>query len=175
MDPSVIIFYGLASLIIFFALSVVISSNTVYSAFYLAITMIGLSFVYFLLQAHFIAGVQLIVYSGAVMVLFVMVLMMFDLKKEKDSFSKGRVSNFLKVSSVGWLWGLVAGAVYMSSDLISLSGVTHSEEKVDMSVKGLAKVLYTDYLFSFELLGILLLAIAVGAVTLSRIKGGTHV
>ena len=143
MDYSVLVFYGLATLIVFFALAVVMSRNTVYSALYLAITMIGLAFVYFLLKAHFIAGVQLIVYAGAVMVLFVMVLMMFDLKRETDSFSKGRLSNFLKVCSVGWLWGVIAGAGYLSSDLISMNGLSHTDDKLDMSVKSLATVSYT--------------------------------
>ncbi len=174
MDLSVILFYGLSLIVLFFALSVVVSDNPVYSALYLAITMVSLSFVYFLLQAYFIAGVQLIVYAGAVMVLFVMVLMMFDLKKEKDSFSKGRISNLLKVSSVGLLLGLIAGAVRMSTDLMSLSGMSHGKEGLGNTTKDLAILLYTDYVFAFELLGVLLLLIAVGAVAVSRIKGGTH-
>ncbi len=174
MDISVLLFYGLSFIVLCFALAVVVSNNPVYSAFYLAITMVSLAFVYFILQAYFIAGVQLIVYAGAVMVLFVMVLMMFDLKKEKDSFSKGRMSNFLKVSSVGWLWGLIAGAIYMSSDLLSMGATLHNKDGVGTTTKDLAKLLYTDYIFAFELLGLLLLLIAVGAVAVSRIKGGTH-
>jgi len=174
MDISVLLFYGMSFIILSFALAVVVSNNPVYSAFYLAITMVSLAFVYFLLQAYFIAGVQLIVYAGAVMVLFVMVLMMFDLKKEKDSFSKGRLSNILKVGSVGWLWGLIAGAIYMSSDLLSIGATLHTKDGVGTTTKDLAILLYTDYIFAFELLGLLLLLIAVGAVAVSRIKGGTH-
>lgn len=174
MDISVLLFYGMSFVILSFALGVVVSSNPVYSAFYLVITMVSLAFMYFLLQAFFISAVQLVVYAGAVMVLFVMVLMMFDLKKEKDSFSKGRLSNFLKVSSVGWLFGLIAGAIYMSSDLLSMGATLHNKEGVGTTTKDLAILLYTDYVFAFELLGLLLLLIAVGAVAVSRIKGGTH-
>lgn len=174
MDYSVILFYGLSLIVLFFALAVIISPNPVYSAFYLAITMVSLAFIYFLLQAFFIAGVQLIVYAGAVMVLFVMVLMMFDLKKETNSFSGGKMSRYLKYAFVGWFWGLLAGAIYMSSDLLSVGAASHNKDGVGTTTKDLAVLLYTDYIFAFELLGLLLLMIAVGAVAVSRIKGGTH-
>ncbi len=168
-----IIFYFLSIVIVVFALSVVMSSNPIHSALFLALTMISLAFVYFTLNAPFIAGVQLIVYAGAVVVLFVIVMMLFDLKKEKQAFSKGKFTGFLKIGSAGWLCGLIAGAVYMSSEMV-VSGSQKADVEA-MSAKSLALELFTNYILAFEALGILLLIIAIGAVAISRIKGGTHV
>lgn len=167
------IFYILATLILVSGLMTVLSANPIYSALYLAITMISLAGMFYTLDAHFIAGVQLIVYAGAVMVLFVMVLMLFDLKTELRAFSKGAISNFLKLLSVALLAGLVVGAIPLSTELLanpdSAAKVTSAS-----STKDLAMLLFTKYVFAFEALGLLLLVVAVGVVAVSRIKGGTH-
>ena len=172
MLTSGLVFYILAIAIVIFSLLVVMNENPLYSALYLALTMISLAFVYFVLNAAFIAGVQLIVYAGAVVVLFVMVMMLFDLKKEKDAFSKGKFTGFIKIGSAGWLCGLLAGTIYMSTEMITSGGNKLSEDS--MTAKKLATELFTNYVFAFEALGVLLLVIAVGAVAISRIKGGTH-
>lgn len=172
MDLMTILFYVLATAIVVFSLAVIMSANPIYSALFLALTMVTLAFVFFLLNAPFIAGVQLIVYAGAVVVLFVMVMMLFDLKKETEVFSKGKFTGLLKVGSAGWLCGLLAGAVYMSTEMI-VSGNSPLNTEAS-STKNLATELFTSYIFAFEALGILLLLIAVGAVSISRIKGGTH-
>ena len=172
MEVSNQLFYLLATMIVGFSLAVIMVKNPIYSALYLALTMVALAFVFFNLDAQFIAGVQLIVYAGAVMVLFVMVLMLFDLGKETQIFSKGRFTGFLKVGSAGWLCGLIAGAVYMSTEMIESS--TQVADNVGFTTKALAAELFTTYVFAFEALGVLLLLIAVGAVAVSRIKGGTH-
>ncbi len=134
--------------------------------------MVSVSLLFFMLKAPFIAGVQLIVYAGAVMVLFVMVLMLFDLRKETEAFSKGKFTGLLKIGSAGWLCGLIAGATYMSSEMFKTS--TSSPSLEPTSTKALATELFTRYVFAFETLGVLLLLIAIGVVAVSRIKGGTH-
>src|SRR3954465_2747842 len=96
-------FYSIAFFLCFFAFKTISSVNPIHSALYLALTMIGLSGVFFQLDAQFIAGVQLIVYAGAVMVLFVMVLMLFDLKTEIRAFSRGLLAGFLKIFSAALL------------------------------------------------------------------------
>ena len=172
MGLEAILFYSLGFVIVASALGTILSANPIYSALYLALTMVSLAFIFFMLNAPFIAGVQLIVYAGAVMVLFVMVLMLFDLKREVDAFARGRFTNFLKISSAGWLCGLIAGAIYMSTEMIeSMSGARGTT----FSTQQLANELFTRYLFAFEALGVLLLLIAIGVVALSRAKGGTHV
>ena len=163
-------FYSIALFLVFFAFKTISSVNPIHSALYLALTMIGLAGVFFQLNAQFIAGVQMIVYAGAVMVLFVMVLMLFDLKTELRAFSRGLVSGFLKMFSAAVLAGFALGAATNSIGLVE-------EPPKVMSVnitRDLSILLYTKYLYAFEALGILLLVVAVGAVAVSRIKGGTH-
>src|ERR1700751_5752381 len=96
-------FYSIALFLIFFAFKTITSVNPIHSGLYLALTMIGLARVFFQLDAQFIAVVQMIVYAGAVMVLFVMVLMLFDLKTELRAFSRGLFSGFLKIFSAAVL------------------------------------------------------------------------
>lgn len=167
------VFYFLGLFTFICAAGVVTTQNPIYSAFYLVLSMVGISGLFVTLDATFVAGVQLIVYAGAVLVLFVMVLMLFDLKHELPTYSKGMLSGFFKLVSAGVLLGLLAGSVYMSSELIlgappadKIVGVDHT--------KALGHLLFTKYLFAFELIGALLLIIAIGAVALSRISGGTH-
>ena len=102
-------FIFLSAAVLVSALFVILSRNPIHSALSLVITMVSLAFIFFLLKAAFIAGVQLIVYAGAVMVLFVMVLMLFDLKKESEVFTQGPFSRFLKLLAVGWFCGLIVG------------------------------------------------------------------
>lgn len=169
MDSGV--FYFLAGMILFFAVNCVLNSNPLYSAMSLAVTMVLLAFIFFLLKAYFLAGVQLIVYAGAVMVLFVMVLMLFDLKKEYIVFSKGRILGFLKILLAGMFCGYIARTVLERAPSVApkpqvLEAAT--------SIESLSKVLFMEYMFAFQLLGLLLLVIAIGAVAISRSKGGTH-
>jgi NADH-quinone oxidoreductase subunit J len=169
VTADIIIFWILAILTVASALTVVLISNPIYSALALAMTMIGISGLFATLQAYFIAGVQLIVYAGAVMVLFVMVLMLFDLKKELQTFTRGKISGFFKIISVGMLAGLIVGAIVMSKGVVGTPDLSTADQ-----TKKLGQMLFSQYLFGFEALGVLLLVVAVGAVALSRSKGGTH-
>ena len=164
-------FYGLAFFLIFFAFKTVTVPNPIHSALYLVLTMVGLAAAFFNLGAQFIAGVQMIVYAGAVMVLFVMVLMLFDLESELRAFSRGLISGALKVISAALLAGFALGAANSSV------GLLEAKETAPLSgdvTRQLGILLYTKYLFAFEVLGVLLLVVAVGVVAVSRMKGGTH-
>lgn len=169
------LFYILGAISLICGIGVIVARNPIYSAFYLAATMIGIAGVFVTLNAYFIAGVQLIVYAGAVMVLFVMVLMLFDLKHEMPVFSRGTISNIFKIASCGVLLGMLLMYIgYTFSVDPSFKPVSTDPSKAMESVKSLSTVLFTRYVFAFEVIGALLLIIAVGAVTLSRIAGGTH-
>lgn len=167
-----ILFWILSLLIIVSALTVILISNPIYSALSLVMTMVGIAAVFVTLQAYFLAGVQLIVYTGAVMVLFVMVLMLFDLKHELEAFSRGKISGFFKIASVGVLAGLLVGGISMVSQK-SNTVVDVSTTAID-NTKTLSENLFLKNVLGFELLGVLLLVIAIGTVALSRSKGGTH-
>lgn len=175
MTADAILFWILAAMTILSALTVILIKNPIYSALSLALTMVGIAALFVSLNAYFIAGVQLIVYAGAVMVLFVMVLMLFDLKHELQAFTQGKLSGVIKIGTVAMLAGLIVGAILMSvGSLPSAPPADAQAALMNDNTKQLGKLLFSQYLFGFEALGILLLVIAVGAVALSRSKGGTH-
>jgi NADH-quinone oxidoreductase subunit J len=169
------LFYILAVFSLVFGLGVILFRNPIFSAMSLVITMICVAGIFGSLDAWFIAGVQLIVYAGAVTVLFVMVLMLFDLKHEMKTFSKGVIGNGIKLAASGVLLGMIGTYIWSTyatePTFKPLAPMATSSIK---ATKDLSILLFTNYLFAFEVIGLLLLVIAVGAVTLSRISGGTH-
>lgn len=173
MPINDVAFYTLALLALAGGVGVIFSNNPIYSALNLVLTMIGVSGLFATLNAYFLAGVQLIVYAGAVLVLFVMVLMLFDLKHEMKTFSRGFISGLLKLTSLCLILGLLAGAAWISGETF-FAPVSTEPERAMSSTKALAEILFTKYLFAFEAVGVLLLIVAVGAVALSRMTGGTH-
>lgn len=187
MSTDVIMFWFLALVILSSGLAVILFTNPIYSALSLAMTMVGVGALFVTLGAYFIAGVQLIVYAGAVMVLFVMVLMLFDLKTELQAFTTGKVTGAIKLISIGLLSGLIVGGIVMSQ-----GAFFRQQEKIEMgadknpindavsmvaggdNTKILGTTLFTKHVFGFEALGVLLTVIAVGTVALARSRGGTH-
>jgi len=175
VSADAILFWILAIMTVASALTVVLITNPIYSALSLAMTMVGVTALFVTLNAYFLAGVQLIVYAGAVLVLFVMVLMLFDLKHELHSFTHGKFTGALKLACVGMLGGLIVGSVLMTShNLVELPVQEAAAGMSGDNTKDLGRLLFSQYLFGFEALGVLLLIVAVGAVALSRSKGGTH-
>lgn len=171
-DMASIVFYTLGGLMTLSALCVVLMKNPIYSALALAVTMTSAAALFFSLDAYFVAGVQLIVYAGAVVVMFVMVVMLIDLKHEGPAFSRGAISTFLKffgTAIVGGVLVLISSFAFVGSKNILLpmqAGLG--------STKALAIDLFTKYLFGFEVVGVLLLAVLIGAIAISRARGGTH-
>lgn len=170
MTPDAFIFWFLSLITLAAAMGVILLSNPIYAALSLAMSMVGVAALFVTLGAYFVAGVQLVVYAGAVMVLFVMVLMLFDLKHELKAFTRGAFTGGLKLISVGAFAGLVVGAIALtmqSQNTVEIPATTDATRE-------LGQLLFTQYIFGFEALGVLLLVIAVGAVALARSKGGTH-
>lgn len=177
MSADAFLFWLLALLTIVSGLAVILMTNPIYSALCLAMTMVSVAAIFVTLNAYFLAGVQLIVYAGAVMVLFVMVLMLFDLKHELQAFTRGRVSGSIKIAAVGILSGLLAGALFGTRFLINTSAAAEANKSLapaQAAITPISEELFLKNIFGFEILGILLLVIAVGTVALSRSKGGTH-
>jgi NADH-quinone oxidoreductase subunit J len=145
------------------------SDNPLISALYLVMSMVGVAGLFFLLQAPFAGAVQILVYAGAVMVLFVLVLMLIDVNKDEEKFSGGNISALMKGLSVGVLAGLIT-AIVLKSPLQGRAAIAVSA----FPMHDIARALFTKYVLSFELLGLMLLVIPIGVVALSRIRGGTH-
>ena len=160
---SVFLFYFFSGLALYGAVVMVFHRNMVVCALHLALSMLALAGLFFLLGAHFLATVQVVVYAGAVMVLFVMVMMLFDLKK-KDPVRFGK-RLWPSLFTVFFLMGLVTGLFPLSLHLLN---PLSAEELKITSTKDLSHLLWTEYVLVFEALGVLLLLIAVGVAVLCR-------
>jgi len=171
INSAEVLFYILGLMTLIAGVGVVAMQNPIYSALCLVMTMIGISGLFFTLEAYFVAGVQLIVYAGAVTVLFVMVVMLFDLRKEVSSALGGGINTAAKAVGVGIILGLILSAISLSklgTSTMPLKGLGAS------SIKEVAVQLFTKYIFGFEIISVLLLLVVVGAVGLARSRGGTH-
>ncbi len=158
-----ITFYLVAILSIFFSLMVIFSRNPIHSVLYLIITFFTFTVHYILLNAQFLAIVNFIVYMGAIMVLFLFVLMLLNLDKESEPMK----SNLVKVA------GLVAGLCLLITLVGSMKSL-HISDPVLLKdpdigmVKNLGKVLFSEFLLPFEISSILLLTAMVGAVLIAK-------
>lgn len=144
------------------ALYVVTSKNPVHSVIALILCFFSISAHYVLLNAQFLAIVNLIVYAGAIMVLFLFVLMLLNLSKEAEPV-KSKYWFFAAAISAGLLMLTLAGAVRKS-----VGPMTRGNNAEIGLTKNLGQVLFTEYLVPFELSGILFIAAMVGAVLLGK-------
>ncbi len=157
------LFLALAAISVFTALLMVFSKNPVHSVLYLILTFFAIAGQYVLLNAQFLAVVHIIVYAGAIMVLFLFVLMLLNLNKETEpqkssewKIIAGITSGLLLVTLVGALKG--SGQINMPENANTSVGL----------VENLGKVLFTDFVVPFEIAGILFLAAMVGAVLVGK-------
>ncbi|MGB4773533.1 MAG: NADH-quinone oxidoreductase subunit J [Daejeonella sp.] len=160
---SISLFYLIAFLSIFFSLMVIFSRNPIHSVLYLIITFFTFTIHYILLNAQFLAIVNFIVYMGAIMVLFLFVLMLLNLNEE----SEPKKSNLLKIA------GVIAGMCLLVTLVGAMKSFSASEPLVlktqDLGlVKNLGKVLFSKFLLPFEVSSVLLLSAMVGAVLLAK-------
>lgn len=160
---SLYAFYFLAFLAVLSALMVVFSRNPVYSVLYLVITFFCVACHYLLLNAQFLAAVHIIVYAGAIMVLFLYVIMLLNLNKEDESH-KSNLIKFAAVISSGLLLVVIVGALRVAeTQQIRFNAINDSG-----LVENLGKLLFNEFLLPFEVVSILLLTALVGAVMLGK-------
>ncbi|MBI2257340.1 MAG: NADH-quinone oxidoreductase subunit J [Flavobacteriia bacterium] len=159
-----LIIYLLGGLTIGSALMVIISKHPVRSVLYLILTFFLISANYIMLNAQFVAIVNIIVYAGAIMVLFLFVLMLLNLSKENEP----KTSLLVKVSALisGSLLLLVLLAVFKDASFLSIENeVSNPNHGL---VQNLGKLLFTKYVLPFEVSSILFIAAMVGAVLLAK-------
>lgn len=158
-----IIFFLVAFLAVASAVYFVFARNPLYSVLSLIVTFFSIAAMYILLNAQFLGIVQVIVYAGAIMVLFLYVLMMLNLNKNDES-KKQNLSKFIGVFAAGILLIGILGAFK------GLKGNSFAGN-VDSSVgltKNLGRLLFNEYVLPFELASILILAGIVGAVLIGK-------
>jgi NADH-quinone oxidoreductase subunit J len=170
-----VLFWIFASLLVLAALGVILARNPVHSALWLVYAFFNSACIWLLLEAEFLAIVLMLVYVGAVMVLFLFVVMMLDIRIEL------RRGQFVRYALVGALVaGIVLGEIYavvkvralglpaMAAPAPHPAGYSNTHE--------IAKVLYTDYVYAFELAAVILLVAIVAAIVLTlRRRAGLKV
>jgi NADH-quinone oxidoreductase subunit J len=167
-NPTVSLFYFLAFVTILSALMVILAKNPIHSVLYLILTFFCLSGHYILLNAQFLAAVNIIVYAGAIMVLFLFVIMFLNMRKGDEEAK----TNLTKIASmiVGGTIFVILFGVYRKVELGDVDRAVYDSQTG--MVESLGKVLFNEYLLPFELASILLLVAMVGAVMLGKRETG---
>jgi len=147
---------------------VVLAKNPIHSVLYLVFTFFCISGHYVLLNAQFLMAVNIIVYAGAIMVLFLFVIMMFDLRKNQPE-SKSNLTKLAGSVVAGSLLVVLIALVRQNNFQTPLADGFVSQTGM---VENLGKVLYSEYLLPFELVSILFFVAMVGAVLLGKREAG---
>ena len=162
---SLLFFYLFAAIAIAGALGMVMNTrNTVAAALSLVLTMVSLGGVYVLLEAYLIGALQILVYAGAILVLFLFVVMLLNLRREEFSPQRQRATKIV---------GAVIGILVLVQFLQLVHGACGTPAAIPEGFGGyrqVGTVLFTDYVLAFEATSLLLLAAMVGAVILAKRK-----
>jgi len=164
MGVTPVLFWVLSVMALFSALMVITSKNPMHSVIWLIIVFFAISGHYLLLNAQFLAIVNIIVYAGAIMVLFLYVLMLMDLKKETEP-PKNRWLKLAGAVAGGSLL-LVLIAALKTADIANQIAETRTGD-IGL-IENLGKVLFSDYVVPFEISSILFLSAMVGAVVIGK-------
>lgn len=164
------LFYIVGTIAVLAAVYLIFERNPVFCALYLIQTMVCIAVLYILLEAQFIAAVQMIVYAGAIMVLFLFVIMLLNVKDDdevKRSFSFQKIPAILMGIAL-----LTVICIVLKSKLLQgkqgVYTVAHIESIGNTQLIG--NLLFTDYLLPFEITSILLFVAAIGAIMLAKRK-----
>tara|TARA_B100001123_G_C15244557_1_gene1000391 strand:- start:911 stop:1537 length:627 start_codon:yes stop_codon:yes gene_type:complete len=169
MLAHTLFFYFFSSIAVFSSVMVTLSRNTVYSVFFLILVFVSVSILFIMIGAEFLGMVMLIVYVGAVAVLFLFVVMMLNVVEQtiQRTSRKGLINNI----SVG----SVVGAIIFLELLVVVGGWKYKGTFFSESVSNpvltnthaLGNILYTDYIYLFQIAGFILLIAMIGAIALT--------
>ena len=165
MSVTQILFWFLSVLAVGGALMVVLSKSPVHSILFLIITFFAISGHYILLNAQFLAVVNIIVYAGAIMVLFLFVVMLMNLNAATEPLQKNKYILY---------GGTIAGASLMLVLVAALKQTSQTTAIIETNsgstglIENLGKLLFTDYVFPFEISSVLFLSAMIGAVVVSK-------
>jgi NADH-quinone oxidoreductase subunit J len=174
MIAHAIFFYFFSIIAIFSAIMVVASKNTVYSVFYLILDFISISCLFIMIGAEFLGMIMLIVYVGAVAVLFLFVVMMLNVsganhEQFKRKFSYSHISFGSLISLIIFLeLIIVIGGWKYKPSIIETTSIKIDKDFTNTHAIG--NVIYTDYIYLFQLAGLILLVAMIGAIVLTYRK-----
>ncbi|HEY6266530.1 MAG TPA: NADH-quinone oxidoreductase subunit J [Candidatus Acidoferrum sp.] len=163
MTAPLVVFFVLSALAMLGALSLIWQKHPIHSALSLIVVMVALAGLYLLMGAEFVAAVQIIVYSGAIMVLFVLVIMLLNAGvEEHTSISKlAGVPGLLLVIALA---GFIAATIARSSETVQAAMQTGAIS----STKGISNMVFRDFVYPFELTSFLILVAIMGALVLAQ-------
>ncbi len=164
MNAPVVIFFVLAAVAVLGAVSLIIQRHPIHSALSLIVVMVALAGLYLLLGAEFVAAVQIIVYGGAIMVLFIFVIMLLNAgEEERTNFSK--LALYAGIPLAVAVTGLIAAAMVNSS---AATGLPVAQPVTLTSTRTLSTLLFTEFVYPFELTSFLILVAILGAIVLAQ-------
>ena len=145
------------------AIMVVTRKHPMASALYLILTLFAVAALFVLRQAHFLAAIQVIVYAGAVVVLFVFVIMLINVPEDRLPVERATTVRVLGVLAAGFF-------ILESAVLARRFTMRIGPAAVVGTVEAVGRALFTDYLLAFEITSVLLLAAVIGAIALAKRK-----
>ena len=171
MIAHAIFFYTFSTIAVVSAIMVTVSKNTVHSVFFLILDFISISCLFIMIGAEFLGMIMLIVYVGAVAVLFLFVVMMLNVAQQKNQWFAGQAtSKHIPV-------GLIISTLIFFEIIIVIGGWKYKPEIFDINnslantsvsnTHSLGQILYTDYIHVFQISGMILLVAMVGAIVLT--------
>mgnify|MGYP006109411427 FL=1 len=173
MLAHTIFFYFFSIITVGSALMVIVSKNTVHAVFFLILDFISVGCLFIMIGAEFLGMIMLIVYVGAVAVLFLFVVMMLNVAEQKQSWFRGIKSTHIPV-------GLIVSIIILSEVLVVVGGWKYKANFISTdaividsnfsNTHQLGSVLYTDYIYLFQIAGIILLLSMIGAIVLTYRK-----
>ena len=158
-------FYLLSGLALLGGILVITRKNAVHSALALILTLLALAGLYLMLYAPFVAGVQIILYAGGIMVLFLFVIMLVSIERSQreEQFNKQWIVGFIAAGVLGVLFVLV----YVKSRAL-LPAPTAQIPNESQNTQNVGVLLYREYMFAFEIASLLLLVAIIGAVVMAK-------
>ena len=173
MLAHTIFFYFFSIITVGSALMVIVSKNTVHAVFFLILDFISVGCLFIMIGAEFLGMIMLIVYVGAVAVLFLFVVMMLNVAEQKQSWFRGLKSTHIPV-------GLIVSIIILLEILLVIGGWKYKANFISTdsividpnfsNTHQLGSVLYTDYIYLFQIAGIILLLSMIGAIVLTYRK-----
>ncbi|MDW3176183.1 MAG: NADH-quinone oxidoreductase subunit J [Acidimicrobiia bacterium] len=175
MSLEVFTFLLAGLIIVSGAIGVVLSRNPVHAALFLIQTLFGVAVEFLVVEAHFLAAIQVIVYAGAIVILFLFVIMLLGVDQAEDMRVEPIMGQRpLAVITGGALLGLLLAIINSADSLTGTRSASRSLDAIDQlgeplpNVNQLAESVFTEHVFAFEVTGLLLTVAVVGAVVMAR-------
>ena len=169
MEKALFIIFALIALAS--ALNILLQRSPLYSALSLICTLASLSALYMMLHAQFIAAIQIVVYAGAIMVLFIFVIMLLNVQKDQPQIEKQKGLRYLAIPFAGLLIAETFYVLRLVPERTLPQVAVESADRAVGTTWSIGTNLFTDYLLPFEVTSVLILMAVVGAMVLARREG----